>query len=428
MTIATPPIDVLFVSERALWPPDQGFRVHGPQMARALAARGLRVKVATAQQTPDEAPNWLKNMLVGWPHGDEESAVRAAPGWNGALRKLRARVAERQGVELSTACELGTLIAQHRPAVVVGLDQRTPILLAALGEVFPQTARMWYAADELAYFHLSCLKREPVERWKRRSTEAALHGVIERLFGGRLEGIVAVSPMDQRLLSLVSGNANVGNVPNGVDLSFFKPRPEGVAVKPRSLVFWGGMDFEPNIDAVCWFGEHVWPRLRARHVDATWQIVGRNPSRGVKRVGRMPGVELTGAMPDVREQAWRGAVTVLPMRCGGGIKNKLLEASAMGLAMVASPRAVRGLNLPVDKPAMLVCQTPREWVSEIERLWENPELGAELGESARHWVERDHSWATAAEGMVRLFERARPSGRWQAPADGHNEHLAQKAA
>ncbi len=394
------PIDVLFVCELGLWPFDQGYRVHGSQMARALSRRGLRVRVATIEPIIGDAPPWLKTMLVPWPTSASDDDVEAlVAGWGGSAVAWRRRVAAHQGVDASRFAGIFPLVRAVRPRLVIGLGQHSPMMMRPLARAYPGLGTLWYAADELAWFQLSCLRREGWRRAPARLRSAAVYALLERLFARGLGGVITVSPTDARLMRWIGGVRDVAMIRNGVDADYFSP--SGRAPEPRSLVFWGRMDFEPNVDAVCWFARCVWPRLRERHGDARWWIVGKRPTAAVQALERHAGVTVTGAVVDVRSWAQRAAVTVLPMRCGGGIKNKLLEAAAMGLPIVASPRAVRGLTLP-HPPPVTTCRRPNAWIETIERLWHDAGARQRLGDAARSWVQRTHDWDTAALELVRF--------------------------
>ena len=399
-------LDVLFVSERGLWPMDQGYRVHGSQMARALADRGLRVAMATYEETDAadaaDMPSWLRDMLVDWPQGEAEDALAVSAGWSGSASQLRHRLAQRQGVSIDAIAGLHQLVRERQPGAVIALGLHGAMLLASLRKTFPHMTTAWYAADEPTWFHLSCLGRDA---WRDRPTRlrrAALATLMQRLFLPRCDLAIGVSPRDTQLLRMVGGARRAVTIRNGVDLEQFSPIESTgeTQVRPRSLVFWGRLDFEPNVDAVCWFASKVWPRLRLRWPDATWQIVGKNAVAQVRKLGEVPGIEVVGEVPDIRPYARAAAATILPMRCGGGIKNKLLEAAAMGLPILASPRATRGLNLPATRPAMLSCQSPDAWIEAARRVWCDTHYANRLRQSARQWVAKHHTWQAAAAQLT----------------------------
>src|SRR5690606_22245658 len=102
----------------------------------------------------------------------------------------------------------------------------------------------------------------------------------------------------------------------------------------------------------------------------------------------------------VRPIAHGAAVTILPMRCGGGIKNKLLEAAAMALPIVASPRAVRGLTFEPDARPASVCGNAPQWIDMVDRLWRDHAQAERMRLAARRWVERHHTWHRAAMQLV----------------------------
>ena len=190
------------------------------------------------------------------------------------------------------------------------------------------------------------------------------------------------------------------DVRNGVDTDYFAPP----MVRPvnKQLVFWGRMDFEPNIDAVRWFCKNVWPELHAKHLDASFKVVGKKPTDVVMALNAMDGVEIVGSVPDIRPYVHSCCATVLPMRCGGGIKNKLLEAAAMGIPIIGSPKASAGLD---GKLPILTSQSPSQWIACLENLWSNVGLSQQLSIQLRQWVMSHHSWPNAAIQMLAWLDR-----------------------
>jgi glycosyltransferase involved in cell wall biosynthesis len=152
---------------------------------------------------------------------------------------------------------------------------------------------------------------------------------------------VVVGDADARVLSRMLGVRNVKVIPNGVDT------PHVGAVKRSirpTVMFTGIMAYQPNIDAVLYFAEEIWPSVHHRLPDAVFQIVGRNPGPAIVELNSRAGIEV---FPDVESvqallaQAW---LAVAPMRTGAGIKNKILEAWSVGTPAVMTPIATNGLN------------------------------------------------------------------------------------
>jgi len=407
-------LDLLMVSEQPIWPLDQGFRVHGYHMATALAGLGVRIGVASMQALPDEAPQPLRAIAHRWPPAADDDLATLRRAWGRPLGSLRRKLAAHQALDMRRLAGLIALAARTRPQVVIALGQHGPILLRAL-HGRPDLKRIWYAADEPVYFHLSCLRRLPRDdgllsaaalgEAGRRLRHVALYAALEHLFAANLDGAIGVSPRDTFLLKQFAGVKRAVTIRNGVDLDYFRPRaiPGFDLPTPKNVIFWGRMDFEPNVDAVSWFTREVWPALRHACRNAQFRIVGKNPSPRVRALERIGGIEVIGAVEDIRPWACRAMATVLPMRCGGGIKNKLLEAAAMGLPIVASPQAVRGLDFGDQRRRsrpLLVAHDAQQWASAVRRIWADPVDNRALRQGARGWVENFHAWPNAARRLI----------------------------
>ncbi len=398
------PYDFLFVSEKPLWPLDQGYCIRGYHMALALHELGHRVAVSSIEPLSSGAPAALRWLCIDWPKAKATDIDHLMNAWAGPGVWARKRIARCQGVDPVQVAGVVRLAKRCRPRCVIGLGQHSPMILKGLGHD-RHRQRVWYAADEPLRFQLSCMRREPLTAAPGRLMKTGLYAALERLFVRGLDGAIGVNPVDTFLLRWVAGARRTVTIRNGVDLDYFSPDAlEPWPTRPRSLVMWGRMDFEPNIDAVIWFAQHVWPVLRQRHPDATWQIIGKNPHPSVKVLARLPGVSVLGQVADVRPHARSAAVVVLPIRCGGGIKNKLLEAAAMGRPIVASPKVLQGLSFDGGRRPALECQTVHQWVEAIVRLWRDTQLSSDLGGGAQQWVRTHHTWPLAAKRLIRWFE------------------------
>jgi glycosyltransferase involved in cell wall biosynthesis len=186
-------------------------------------------------------------------------------------------------------------------------------------------------------------------------------------------------------------------LPNGVDAAHYAP--QSVAEQPESCTFWGRLDFEPNQQALAWFVEQVWPRVRDRMPTARFTVYGFQPTSTIEQMMTGPGLSLAANRPDIRADIATHAVVVLPFVSGGGIKNKLLEAAAMARPVIASPRALNGLR-QADDNVFRRARTPDEWVTALVDLWSSAERRRVLGAAARSWVTTHHDWSAAARTAV----------------------------
>jgi len=172
---------------------------------------------------------------------------------------------------------------------------------------------------------------------------------FERRMARRMDASLFVSPAEAQLFQSLAPEAagKLHAVSNGVDTDFFSP--ERVYADPfpagaRALVFTGAMDYWPNIDAVDFFAHAVLPAVREAFPDTTFWIVGSNPAKTVQDLAALPGVKVTGRVPDVRPYLAHAALVVAPLRIARGIQNKVLEAMAMAKTVVATPQAAEGIE------------------------------------------------------------------------------------
>jgi glycosyltransferase involved in cell wall biosynthesis len=201
----------------------------------------------------------------------------------------------------------------------------------------------------------------------------------------------------------VAGVRNIDVLPNGVDGEHYRPLEEHQ--EEHSCVFWGRLDFGPNIQALEWFQRHIWPEVRRQIPNARFTIYGFNATEPVRTLAGRDGVTLVADLPDLRSEIARHQIVVLPFVSGGGIKNKLLEAAAMGKTIVCTAQACRGLRLD-GAPPFVLPRDAAEWVRAIPALWADPPRRDRLGTEARQWVLKKHSWTATARDAVAGLEQS----------------------
>ena len=210
----------------------------------------------------------------------------------------------------------------------------------------------------------------------------------------QVDHVIAVSEVDRHNLQQLGIDVPITVVPNGVDVAYYaQESTPTVSLPPNSLVFTGKMDFRPNVDAVTWFVEHVWPRVLAEVPEAHFYIVGRSPHPRILQYGEMPGVFVTGEVTDVRPYLWGAQVYVAPLRVGGGTRLKLLEAMAAQRAIVSTSLAAEGY--PVQPGVhLLLADTPTAFAAAVVDLLRSPALRSRLGEAAYAFVRERYDWDT----------------------------------
>ena len=380
---------LLFVKDALVWPRSSGHDVHTFYMMKACADLGHEVSLATVTEPTPEALEGLP-LACRW-RLDAPVAGDTTTAGTWIQRRFRSF----WGVSEIQIENLRRVVADWHPhaLIVVGLDA-LPYFPAISGPV-----RIWYAADEWALHHLSQL-RPTIASWREHLYAAAVKWVYERAHRRDVDRVWVVSRSDQRAMRWLAGMRHVDVLPNGVDGDFFRPgdgNPDD-----QSAVFWGRLDFGPNIQALEWFCRRVWPRVRREAPDARFTIIGFNPGEAVRSLASRDGISLVADLDDLRDAARRHAVAALPFVSGAGIKNKLLEAAALGLPIVCTPTAARGLR--GQNPPLDLATTPAAFAAALLAIWADAARRRAQGVAVRAWVVKHHTWAATAREAMRPLE------------------------
>lgn len=233
----------------------------------------------------------------------------------------------------------------------------------------------------------------------------------ERALCRRVDTFIFSGEADARSLEKFVPGARCRIMPTGIDQAYFNPQSAGAdkaAVQPAEkfdLMLSGNMDFSPNIAGVEYFHREIFPLIRERCPAARWVIVGANPAASVRALAADPQIRVTGFVEDLRPWFMRAAVIVSPLVSGGGFKTKVLEAWAMGKAVVATPLGCVGLRTR-DGENICLARTAREFAEKTIALLQNPDRAAAIGEAALQTVREDHSWETLATRLETILRAA----------------------
>jgi glycosyltransferase involved in cell wall biosynthesis len=383
----------LFVSEKLSWPRQAGHDVHTYYLMQALSQLGHDVHLATVREQDLRAIEGAELASVHRLTGEQFRDVAEPP----SLSKMQEKFRNYWGVRAEIIREIGSHAKeiQADAVVVVGLHV-LPYLGAVQGAL-----RIWYAGDEWVWHHWSQVRLLRPSTWGEMK-QALVKGLYERAYRSILDRVWMVSDADRRAWRWVTGKNNVEVLPNGIDCDHYQPGDE--PQEERSCVFWGRLDFGPNIQALQWFCRKVWPRVRRKAPDASFRIYGFQPTPAVQALAQPNnGVEIIPNLPDLRSAVRKHPVVVLPFVSGGGIKNKLLEAAAMGKAIVCTPRTVHGLN---PGESLVQHNSAAGYAKALLELWSDGQRRAKLGALARAWVLAEHTWESAARKASEAIARA----------------------
>ena len=237
-------------------------------------------------------------------------------------------------------------------------------------------------------------------------------GMVRRLYGGAnwrklrreelrtyrdADGVYLCSKVDeQRLLSEAPG-VRTAVVPNAADVEYYQPRPTDPPPDGRTVVYFGLLSTIPNIDGVLHFVQEIWPSIAKMHPDARCKIIGGRPPPSLLALAG-PRVELTGFVPDLRPHLAAAAAVVVPLRLGGGTRLKIVEAMAMGKAIVSTTLGAEGIEA-VPGRDILIEDQPATFADAVNRLLAEPQLAGRIGASARRLAMERYGWSEAARAL-----------------------------
>jgi glycosyltransferase involved in cell wall biosynthesis len=214
---------------------------------------------------------------------------------------------------------------------------------------------------------------------------------------------VAVSEPDAELIrTRMGGTEQTEVVDNGVDTQFFRPQRD-VERDPHKIAFIGSLDWRPNQDAVKLLLEEIFPKVKAAEPRATLSIVGRNPPEWMTDTARRtPGVTLFGSVPDVRPHLNTCALTVVPLRVGGGSRLKILESLATSTPVVSTRVGAEGLRLTPGEH-ITVTEDETGIADAILGVLRDPDGAADQADEGRRLVLREYDWAPLATKLEEIW-------------------------
>jgi sugar transferase (PEP-CTERM/EpsH1 system associated) len=393
---------MLFISHRIPYPPDRGEKIRGWNLIQHLG-RKYRLHYGCLI---DDPADW-QHLPRLRPFCEDFAAF----GIDRRRQKLRALLRLRRGRPLMLdyyrhaglfRWAHATLAREHVDIVYIYSTAMAPYVLHYEG---PRRILDMQDIDSEKWAEYARRSRGPMRAvWARESRTLLAY---ERLAAMACERTLFVSaPECRRFAELAPETRDrLDWLEQGVDLERFSPDAALANPYPDPaprLVFTGNMDYWPNADAAIFFAREVVPLLRGRNPAPLFVIVGANPTAEVRALAALPGVEVTGRVPDVRPYVAHAAVSVAPLRLARGIQNKVLEAMALGRPVVASPqafegvRAVAGRDLLVGDGAALA-RLVGEVLDGTHPL---------LGTNARRAVERGYAWSGVLAKLDRLLDNA----------------------
>jgi glycosyltransferase involved in cell wall biosynthesis len=277
----------------------------------------------------------------------------------------------------------------------------------------PASVLVMHDVRALVYERRAAAAGSLIERWACRR-EARRYRRFERTYCRRFDLVVTVSPADEAWVRAHYRPRRLITVPLPVDRSYFAPMP-GIRVRPERIVFTGMMAHPPNVDAAGFFAREVLPRVQMKRPEAEFWIVGRDATSSVASLAMLPGVVVTGFVPDIRPYIAQASVVVVPLRFGSGMRNKILEAWAMEKCVVSTRVGAEGLDCE-DGANIVLADDAQTLADRVVDAMSNPALRDRVRTRGRALVASSHDPDALANRYADAIGAAlRETARAEAP-------------
>lgn len=232
--------------------------------------------------------------------------------------------------------------------------------------------------------------------------QANLVEKVERRLCARLDLNVMTSELDAQRLRTLAAGAQTTVIPNGVDVDFFRPSLPDLVV-PGRVAFLGPTYMFPNRDAIDSFLADSWPLVRKDSSGSTLHLIGKNSIEEKARFESHPGVTCNGHVPDVRPHFAEAAVSIVPIRIGGGTRLKILDSWSMGKAVVSTSVGCEGLKT-LDGHNILIRDDPKDFAAAVVQVLRDRDLRVRLGREARKTAEDHYAWRVIGKKLVGSYD------------------------
>jgi polysaccharide biosynthesis protein PslH len=378
-------------------------RVRPYQLIRALSAAGHSIHLVALQPPEDDwAP--VAPLRETCAAVDIFRMPRIRTIWNG-IRALPSRTPLQAAYSHHPALERHLASVAHPESFdVLHVEHLRGAVLAERVTTLP---RVFDAVDSITLLFEQAARRAPgfgqrvmarADLGRTRRFEAAAPWAFDRT--------VITSPLDRDALVRLAGDRagdRIAVLPNGVDAAYFRPRAAG-PFEPLVL-FTGKMSYHANAAAAHFLATDVMPRVWQSNPAARLAIVGKGPSPAVRALSADPRIDVTGFVDDLRPWFARAAVAVAPMLYGVGIQNKVLEAMASGVPVVATSRTCDSL-LAREGRDFLAGDTADEIASRVGRVLADEAVRTSLSAAGRRYVEQHHDWREVGARLAAVYAEA----------------------
>jgi glycosyltransferase involved in cell wall biosynthesis len=223
----------------------------------------------------------------------------------------------------------------------------------------------------------------------------------EKQIVNRFHHSILVSEKDRSYFDVESNCISI--IPNGIDFEIFKP-VEKIQSTDINIIFSGHMGYRPNVQAVQWFVNNCWDTILKKYPNTRFIVAGVDPTKEILDLRKDERINVTGAVESMAVTIASADISIVPMQSGSGMQNKVLEAMACGIPVIATTLGL-GTIKAVDGESILVADTPNEFVSSIISLIEDQGKRESIGNRGLEFVRNNHSWEAGAEKVQEIYQQ-----------------------
>lgn len=396
-------MNILLLTQVVPFPPDSGPKIKTYHLLRYLAARHRITLVTFARNQQEERDAAALRDICAAVHTVylHRSRGRDALALGYSLLNGKPWLMERDDLRAMHRF-LAKLVADEtaagKPFDLVHADQLNMAMFAdrlPIPRLLDQHNAVWTIFKRMAQ-----QERGPARLFLEREWR-----LLKRYEGDicrRFEAVTAVSDEDRKALFDAMGTTReMPVIPIAVDAETERPIPR--APNAKGILSLATMMWPPNVDGVLWFARSIYPQIRRAVDDARFYVVGQRPVAEVRALPESdPSIEVTGYVPDPTQYIANSACLIVPLRSGGGMRVKILEALARGIPVVSTTIGYEGIDLTPGKH-LLVADTPEEFAAAVTRLLRDPALGEQLAAAGRERLLERYDWRAVCPAMDAVY-------------------------
>ncbi|MBL8213873.1 MAG: glycosyltransferase [Bryobacterales bacterium] len=387
---------ILWVKTDYLHPTDRGGQIRTLEMLKRLHARHAVDYLTLADPNNTEGPvraheYCRRHFAVPHQLADKRSLAFAADLWRGLVTELPVSIGRWKSEAMRRkARELDA--AERYDAIVC--DFLMPV--ASLDD-WPRLVLFQHNVEALLWERHVERAATPLHRWYLRN-QATKMAALEQRASREFGRVICVSEQDAALTRDRYGRQDAAWVPTGVDTDYFTA-PAAPPKPVAELIFLGSMDWMPNVEGAAWMAADILPLIWAKRPETTIALVGRRPDPKLQALAQDQRIKVSGTVDDVRPWLWGSAVSIVPLRIGGGTRLKIYEAMAAGVATVSTTIGAEGLDVR-HEDNILLADSAEAFANACLRLLDQPAERERIAATALAEVRAKHGW----EAVTRRFE------------------------